>query len=393
MAAFPEVAGEPRHRQRGHPLQHLRRPQVKEASLRRGNRLVHRLAGQRMPKRQQTAVVLVQQTGGKHLREGSAGLLRGERADRAERRGVARGSEHGGRPQHPPGIVAEPCGPLQHRVAHGRRYLDPVEPPADPGPAPAGEIGPVVHQPHRLLDRQRQASGVPVQERREVGRDGFPREHRRHQSRGLLRTECGQVDPTLGGAGRLPRRQPQQQRVERQVLRPVRHQQAGVRHRPGGEEQQQLDGGVVSPVHVLDHEDRDGEPVQYFGQCPEEPVPGGPCVVQRFRRRRQVSGPLGEQRAQGSRQAAEPQAGDPVGGQPQRVHHRPERVRLAVRRTGDHQRPLPLSRWSFGRRREEFLHQPTFADTCFAADQYDRGRTGQRFGERRQLALPADESR
>lgn len=150
------------------------------------------------------------------------------------------------------------------------------------------QIGPVAQQPDGLLDRQRHAVGPLLEEGRESLGDVFPVEHRRHQLGGLGHVQRAKADPYVPGACRGSGGQPHQHGVRRHVLGTVGQHQAHPAGPAGGEEQQEVQGGSVGPVDVLQDQHADAHGVQQFGQCAEESVPSGARVRQRLGGRRQI---------------------------------------------------------------------------------------------------------
>ncbi|MQY15516.1 hypothetical protein SRB5_56980 [Streptomyces sp. RB5] len=316
-------------------------------------------------------------------------LLR-QPGEREQRRLVGGAGEHRRRVQDGPGVGVEPLDALQHGVADRRRHLDAVQPAPGPAVLPADQVGAVVHQPHRLLHGQGHALGAGVQEVRELFRHIAAGQHRRHERGRLAGVQRSRGQPDQMGVRGQPGGQPQQQGGRRHLVAPERQHEADRLGPAGHQEQQELQGRLVRPVHVLQREDGDVEPVEDLGERAEQPVPRGGGVLQRLGGGRQFAGPLGEQRPQRSRQPAETQPGnvvvDPF---THRVHDGPEGVRHAQLEAGAGQgAPSPLLLGG-----QELAQQPRLADARLALDQDDRGGVVECLGEGVQFVAAADELR
>jgi hypothetical protein len=98
------------------------------------------------------------------------------------------------------------------------------------------------------------------------------------------------------------------------------------------EEQQEFQGRLVRPLHILDDKHAHLQAGQKLVQRAEQPVPGCGGILGRFGRWGQFGGPFGEQRPQGAGQAAQPGLRWAGGGVPDRVHERAQRARPPERR-------------------------------------------------------------
>lgn len=206
-----EVPGQLGHGRLRPPLQRPARPQVHGTPLLGRDGVVHGVAGQRMAERPLPGPALAQQPAVEHFGRLRGEPLLGQAADRAQGRVVGRAGHHRHRVQDGAGVGPDPPDAFEHGVADRGRDVDAVQPPTRPSAVLADQVGPVVHQPHRLLNRQRYALGACVQEVRELGGDVPAGQHRRDERGGLADVQRIQRQPDQVRVGRGPGEQPQQQ--------------------------------------------------------------------------------------------------------------------------------------------------------------------------------------
>ena len=342
LAGLAEVPGELGDRPGRAALQRAAGPAMQRPAFRHGDPCVHRAGREHVPERHlgrgggveasRAPACLGEQPAAQHLGQGLAepgGRQPGHGAQQRLVRGVGK---HGRRGQDCPGVRSEPPAAFQHAVPDRRRDRDLAEAPPRPATVAARQVGAVVHEPHHLLDGQRDAVGALLQERGERVRHPLAVEHRGDQPERLGDSQWLQREPQPCRSARHPGREPQQQRVTGHVLGPVGQHQAGPRPLRAAEEQQELQGRLVCPLHVLDDKHAHLQAGQQLVKRAEQPVPGCGRVLGRLRRRGQFGGPFGEQRPQGSGQAAQPGLWRAGGRVPDRVHERAQRARPPERR-------------------------------------------------------------
>jgi hypothetical protein len=325
------------------PGQGVGEPPVQSAAFARQQVGVEDLPGQRV--RQGVAVPGRDQQPQRHRLAGG-----GQQLPLRQRHG--RGEQFVGHPvvghrdlvDHLPHPVVDAGHPCQHDLGEGGRR-----------PVRAG-----VHQllgVERIAVGGRHHGGHPrgVRARRQGG----------HQLGDLAVGEDGEPQPGHPGAlGQFGEPAPG---VAAQVLLPQRrHHQHPLPVQPYREEGQQLAGGLVGPVQVLQHQDQrgDGGQVGQQGEHPlEQPLPGG---------RRLTRAVVGEQ---------------PVGPVPQRRHERPVRQRGPAQRDG---LADPQLCGAVGRvdQPAQFRDQPGLAEARLPGDEEYLGPAARRALERRCRGLP-----
>ncbi|GAA3169225.1 hypothetical protein GCM10020001_114200 [Nonomuraea salmonea] len=198
VAGLAEVAAQPYDGRVLALAQGQGRAVVQPAARRDRGRLGDRARGQNVVEAERATAGLAQQAGGQ--RDGQAVLDGGlvEVRYRRDERLAGGRLQYGGGLQHGAGGRVEPGHAFQDGVAHRGRhaqFLGDTAAPAGLGPE---DVAPGAQQAYGLLQRERDAAGVLVQEGREaIGHVGG-REHRLHQGAGLGHVQRLQRDAFPG---------------------------------------------------------------------------------------------------------------------------------------------------------------------------------------------------
>ena len=290
---------------------------------------------------------------------------------------VERLARDGGAPAEPPGRLRQAGDLLAERGGHGRRHADVL--------GLLARLARRSGRPRQLLEVERVAAALAV--------DGGQR-RRAEEGVGLRLGE--RPEPDLAHhpvAARLVERG--QQGVGHLPGAEGERDQHGSRRRAAQQVGDQLERGVVGPVHVVEHQD-DGVAHRHPLQQRAHRAVGMEALVlqaarsgSRRRGRRQHAGELGHALADQRVQLALAQRGDVV---VERVD--PDRERQLALQLGSaaHEHGVPALGGALG----ELPEQPRLADPRLAADHQPAGAAGaeavQRRVHRRQLLAAPDKS-
>ena len=355
-------------------------PAVHLARLAGQQLVVDRLADQGVP--EDVAVGLGPQHVGRH-RRAQRPAERGavEAGDRGQQPVTDLVAARAGDPDHLLGLFRQPPQPGHQQVVQGLRQ-------------PRAGLA----VPHQRLGEQRVALGPFVHRRQQlVGR--LAADDLGHQPAGVLAAEPAEVHPgDPFDPVELGQQRPQRMRAV-QVVGPVGgHDQHAVQ-RPliADQEGQQVPGGLVGPVHVLDDQDHRagfGQVLQHLEHLLEQPGARLAGFVGTGR-----GAELGEQPGQFPAAAAGQQGGHP--GRPEVAHELAEhggegseRQALGAEfQAAAGQHPRPRAAGTLG----ELPDQTGLPHPGLAADQHGRrpapGRLGQRGLQRGQLQGTTDQGR
>ncbi len=298
--------------------QRFERPSVQSYAARRRDRLEHGLAGQLMPKGEQIAL--------HHEHAERQTFVNGTRVDDVERcqePGLDARSDDGRDLERLLASHRQPSGAGQDRVPHG-----------------GGQAGTRAGQHFGDKEGIARRSAMQLQDTHRPLADQQP--HR-------LLAQRGQLDaPHDRQRGEVAQQQPQRVARAQLVIAVRQHQQSRAPLEAASQETQQVEGGLVGPVHVF--EDGHGRTTGQFGQ-----------------HGREQTGALGAA-GQGTRQGTAQLLGNIV--------QRPEQTRgeLRVARARNRARawPHPL---------QELAHHAGLTHAGFAADQDEPRHPGQRIGQ------------
>ncbi|MCZ0982179.1 hypothetical protein O1L60_33730 [Streptomyces diastatochromogenes] len=266
-------------------------------------------------------VGLAQDGGPEQFGQGPGALVLVQSGEGGQRLLPCRGGEHGRRRRQRVGLRRQQAEPFDDRLAQaarGVRVLEPVHRLAvSMGSAVLGEGDQV------LLGDQRQALAAPVEGGAEGG-GGVRAEGFGGQFLDLGLRQRAEPDHRASGAGRVAVGGAEHGGSRRQVLGPVGEDEAQPGRQVAGEQEEQVAGGLVRPVQVLDDQRRRAERGEERPYGLEQlETPAG-----------EVGRPL---RRGGSRSARSGRSGvraPAVGGKPGRPSGRPCAARRPPARTG-----------------------------------------------------------
>ncbi|GAA3035728.1 hypothetical protein GCM10020229_53890 [Kitasatospora albolonga] len=237
-----------------------------------------------------------------------------------------------------------------------------------------------------LLGDQRQALAALVEGGGQVG-GGLPAEGGGGQFADRRLGERGEPDDGAAGAGRAPVGGAEDGGAGRQVLGPVGADQAEPLGQVAGEQQQELPGGLVDPVQVLDHQHGRADRGEERPYAVDELVPLGLGVAGPGRRGGQAVGEVGQQRGEGTGGGWDALGGEPAAALAQRVHHRAVGEGLAQRVAVAGEHPVALG----GQGERGLVDQPGLPDPGLPLDQDHGGRVPHGRQQEPELPLTADE--
>lgn len=344
---------------------------MQAATLRAGNGLVDGLLGEGVAEPVPHRPALAQYRSPQHLQQGRHALLGVEICDPSQHEFVGGHRQHRGglhhrhrlrgQASHPRGHRL-PQSARHHRLAEPGRWIDHLD--AQVSPASLLTQGDQV-----LLDHQGQARTALEQDAAQRV-SGARAQGGSGQVVDVGFGQRSQMDLRAAGARRAAIGRTEDRLTYRQLLVPVGEHQAELRWQVAGQEQQQLAGGFVHPVQILDDQDRGAAGLQDRARRPYQLVALGPGRLHVGGSGRQVVGQLRQQRRQGAGQWGDLGGRRQVGaGLAQGIDDRPVGERFAQRVAGSVQDPpAPVDQV-----RGHLADQAGLADPGFPLDQHHCG--------------------